>query len=86
MTPPPTAPVPSINFEIVERLARIEANVKNTREDVTEVKDDVGGVKADVRGLRESRARDKGFIAALAVMIPVVTGVITALAIKAVGG
>lgn len=69
--------------QILDRLARIEVTVENVAEDVTEVKGLASKTNGRVTALEKARERDKGFIAAVSLLVPIVTAIVTAWAISA---
>ena len=71
--------------QILERLTRIEDKQDNTAKDVKEVKTLATKTNGRVTTLEKSRERDKGFLAAVALLMPVATAIISALAVARIG-
>jgi len=61
----------------------MEVKLDNQSEDVREVKDLATKTNGRVTKLEASRERDKGFLAAVALLMPVATAVISAWAVSA---
>lgn len=68
--------------QILDRLARMEVKLDNQGEDVREVKGLAAKTNGRVTKLEASRERDKGFVAALALLMPIVTAVVSAWAVS----
>jgi hypothetical protein len=67
---------------IAARLAAISERLENVGEDVREVKDLAKTTNGRVTALEKSRERDKGFLAAVVLLVPGATAVISAWAIS----
>lgn len=75
---------PNEGQQILERLARMEVKLDGQGEDLKEVKELATTTNGRVTALEKSRERDKGFVAALALLMPIATAVISALIVSAI--
>lgn len=75
---------PNEGQQILERLARMEVKLDGQGEDLKEVKEFATTTNGRVTALEKSRERDKGFVAALALLMPIATAVISALIVSAI--
>jgi len=75
---------PNEGQQILERLARMEVKLDDHGEDLKEVKELATTTNGRVTALEKNRERDKGFVAALALLMPIATAVISALIVSAI--
>ena len=75
---------PNEGQQILERLARMEVKLDDQGEDLKEVKELATTTNGRVTALEKNRERDKGFVAALALLMPIATAVISALIVSAI--
>ena len=69
---------PQERQEITANLATITEKLSNVAEDVAEVKELAKQTNGRVTALEKSRERDKGFLAAIALIGPLATAVLAA--------
>lgn len=62
--------------------ARVEVQLQNMAEDLKEVRDLAARTNGRVTALEKSRERDKGFLAAVALLMPIATAVISAVIVS----
>jgi hypothetical protein len=75
---------PNEGQQILERLARMEVKLDDHGEELKEVKELATTTNGRVTALEKNRERDKGFVAALALLMPIATAVISALIVNAI--
>ena len=75
---------PNEGQQILERLARMEVKLDDHGEDLKEVKELATTTNGRVTALEKNRERDKGFVAALTLLMPIATAVISALIVSAI--
>ena len=75
---------PNEGQQILERLARMEVKLDDQGEDLKEVKELATTTNGRVTALEKNRERDKGFVAALTLLMPIATAVISALIVSAI--
>jgi len=64
--------------EIAAELASIKAHLEHIGVDVNETKDLAKTTNGRVTALEKSRERDKGFLAAIALLMPIATAILSA--------
>lgn len=69
---------PAETQALIAAVSRLEAQQDNMADDLKEIKSLATRTNGRVTALEKSRERDKGFLAALALLMPIATAVVSA--------